>query len=552
MPFLRKSIKHIGAIGFIFSFFFSALAAEEAVLRVVTVPVRETAERILSRLESETPLAIGTKGVASVETLSSGQVKRLPPSVQEIVADLLAGKHSGIFRTDLGFSIYQKTTFKFFREAWRHYQNGDGKDALAKVEQHLILNPDHEKGLALIGKLYEDEGQYRRAAEAYQQLIGFHPKDALGYRLIGRVYELEKKWNLAAENYEEALKRDSKQHDVLNNLSLIYANRLGDPQKGISLIERAVKLSPKTPEYLDTLAEIQEEVGRGDEAAETRKEAKRMAAAESAATKKAGGLKAKKRLAQAVDLPASQSAKRLPAPPQGVVESPWPPPQGESKKAEDSSSAGDWPPANGEPKRKMVVSPKSEESPKGWPTPSLLPPPTAPMKQVRATIPIPPTLVSPPIWEEAGGAQLVMRIGFKSSAQRELFVMSPSMREKEWPIGRTDMRGLHLQKPEAAKETTIARISVPPIGIKILDGAEDLAGVLLVQNLLQKKGFEAKQAGTSKVGWPNGMVLYFKEGFERQADQVASALPGNLEIRFLTWETPFNIVLVVGNSNLAK
>jgi hypothetical protein len=305
---------------------------------------------------------------------------------------------------------------------------------------------------------------------------------------------------------------------------------------------------------LDTLAQIQEELGILDEAEKTRKEAKRIAATELVTSKKAGGFEVEKRLAQAKpeDKPASRSTKGLNPPAQDEPESSWPPPEGESNKAEELTSSGDWPPPRAESKKKTAVSPVPEESPKDWPTPSLLPPPPPPLKKVRATIPIPPALVSPPKWEKAGDARLVMGISLKTPFARELFVMSPSMRERDWPIGHTDMGKLYPLQSRAAKRTPLARRSVPPIGIKILDGAEDFSGVLLVQDLLQKKGFEAKQAGVSKVGWPNGMVLYFKEGFERQADQVASALPGNLEIRFLNWKSPFNIVLVVGNSTLAE
>ena len=240
-------------------------AGGHTAVRVVTVSDRRAAETILSRLAKDAPLALGARGIAKVRTLLEKQIRALPSEVRNDLADLPMGGHTRIVADGEAYSIYQRSTFDFYRQAWALHKAGKNGKALRKVERDLILNPDHAKGLALIGKIYEQRREYRRASEAYQQLIGFHPNSSLGHRMIGRIFELEKRWDKAINSYEFGLELNPRQHDVLNNLALLYAVRQGDPKKGLSLIERALALRPKTAEYLDTLAQIRKKLGlKGD------------------------------------------------------------------------------------------------------------------------------------------------------------------------------------------------------------------------------------------------------------------------------------------------
>ena len=124
-------------------------------MRVVTVSDRRAAETILSRLAKDAPLAMGARGIAKVRMLSEKEVRALPPEVRNDLADLPLGGHTRIVTDGEAYSIYQRSTFDFYRQAWALHKAGKNIEALRKVERDLILNPDHAKGLALIGRIYE-------------------------------------------------------------------------------------------------------------------------------------------------------------------------------------------------------------------------------------------------------------------------------------------------------------------------------------------------------------------------------------------------------------
>lgn len=476
------------------------------VLRAVVVSTRETAETILARMDRETPLALGARGIAEVWTLSPGQVQGLPPEVRSLLAGLSLGEHSGIIPESRGYSIYQATTFDFYRQAWELYGRGRKTEALQMVEKDLILNPDHTRGLALNGRIHEDRGEYRQAAEAYQQMIGFHPESAVGYRLIGRVHELENKWDLAAERYEESLRRDPQQHDVLNNLALLHARRLGEPQRGLALAERALALRPETPEYLDTLAEVLRKVGRVDEARKTRERASRLAA--------------EARVRPPRSRPEAFGEKRPGRADSGLlalVPGGFPPPP----KAEGAASR-----------------PGGAEGSGGWP-----PPPQAGPLEL---LPSPPTLIGPSRWEDARAPENGAGRGRGPSPPGRLVVMGPSMQESAWWTSRVAAAPDLVRGQGARGKGEKAGVEDPRLRIKVLDGTGDFSKVLRVKRRLESRGFEVARAGVNEGRLWKQSVLFFKGGMERRASRVAEALPERPRMRPLTWESVFDIILVVG------
>jgi tetratricopeptide (TPR) repeat protein len=464
-------------------------------VRVVTVSDRKAAETILSRLAKDAPLALGARGIARVRTLLEKQVRALPPEVRIDLADLPLGGHTQIVPDGEAYSIYQRSTFDFYRQAWALHKAGKNVKALRKVERDLILNPDHAKGLALIGRIYEQRREYRRASEAYQQLIGFHPNSSLGYRMIGRIFELEKRWDQAIKSYEFGLELNPRQHDVLNNLALLYAARRGDPKKGLSLIEKALALRPKTAGYLDTLAQIRKRLGlKGDLRTAKLKEASKKLKESSNGRAKAGAAKGLKSASSAAGRPARNRKRGAASPKVG----PLPPPP--------------------------------RVSPDGWPPPKA--PPGFPAS--------PPLLVGPKRRKPKPRAAPREK-GFFG---RELFVMNPALKKEGWGERPSGAEASRFAK---AGNGSSAKAASAPERIQILDGSGDMSAARRVKTLLTSKGFRIARIGKSDKGLWRRTVLYYKKDSERRAEQVAGAIPGRrLLLRPLKWRSVYDIILVVG------
>ena len=474
-------------------------AGGHTAVRVVTVSDRRAAETILSRLAKDAPLALGARGIAKVRTLLEKQIRALPSEVRNDLADLPMGGHTRIVTDGEAYSIYQRSTFDFYRQAWALHKAGKNGKALLKVERDLILNPDHAKGLALIGRIYEQRREYRRASEAYQQLIGFHPNSSLGHRMIGRIFELEKRWDKAINSYEFGLELNPRQHDVLNNLALLYAVRRGDPKKGLSLIERALALRPKTAEYLDTLAQIRKKLGlKGDIRTAKLKEALNGSAKAGAAE----GLK---------------SARSAATPPPSPL-----PPARNGKKEAPSPKTGSLPP----PPRVL---------PDDWPPPKALPGFPA----------SPPLMVGPKRRKPKPRAAPRE----KPLISRQLFVMNPALKKEGWG-----------ERPSAAEASQFAKAGNGASAktasaserIQILDGSGNMSNARRVKTLLTSKGFRIARIGKSDKGLWRQTVLYYKKDSARRAEQVAGEIPGRrLILRPLKWRSVYDIILVVGEDRAA-
>ncbi len=252
------TLKVIVLIGLIFFLFMESAVAKPLVVRTVTVASRQDAETILTRMRRDTPLPTGAKGIGQVRVLSQKQVAVLPRFLRDTIRLLKVGEHTRIIRENESYSIYQVTTFENYLQAQSFYEQGKIRGAVQKIEKDLIINPDHIRSLALLGRIFEERGEYDRAAEGYRQLIVFNPGSPFGFQKIGRIHEIEKRWDQAVENYEISLEIDSEQHEVLNNLALIYAVHRNQIERGVRLIKKALRLQPNFKKYQDTLLKLRE------------------------------------------------------------------------------------------------------------------------------------------------------------------------------------------------------------------------------------------------------------------------------------------------------
>ena len=72
--------------------------------------------------------------------------------------------------------------------------------------------------------------------------------------LLGNLEYGDQQWDAAADYYKQGMDADPKNPELLNNWAYLAATKLKKPKDALEAAEKAVKLSPETPNYLDTLA----------------------------------------------------------------------------------------------------------------------------------------------------------------------------------------------------------------------------------------------------------------------------------------------------------
>jgi Flp pilus assembly protein TadD len=143
----------------------------------------------------------------------------------------------------------------------------DYRNAIHYGEKALALKPGVFKVHYNLGVAYSQTKQNEEAARQFELVLEFMPKDqtvSLAKRVqvhkqLGLVRAKQNKFDLAIVQLQEALKLNPRQPEVLNTLAWTLAtcpNRtLRDPPKALELARQACALTQlKDPQYLNTLA----------------------------------------------------------------------------------------------------------------------------------------------------------------------------------------------------------------------------------------------------------------------------------------------------------
>ncbi len=132
---------------------------------------------------------------------------------------------------------------------------------------------DEEVRLALAG-LFEEEGDYRSAADLIESYLAGHETDnAKVYFTLGVLYDKLKDWRRSAEYMKQCLDRDPDDAHALNYLGYTYAEHGVNLEEAERLILRAIELKPDNGFIIDSLGWVYFRQGRYDEAVATLKKA---------------------------------------------------------------------------------------------------------------------------------------------------------------------------------------------------------------------------------------------------------------------------------------
>ncbi len=117
---------------------------------------------------------------------------------------------------------------------------------------------DNPAWLFLKSSILIKEGKYKQAQILLTELIQERPYYYIAYDLLGKTYLEMKDYKNASDSYLQALKYNPDDINALNNRAwcLIHLSRPNALEEARSLAEKALDLSPKDPQIMDTLGWI--------------------------------------------------------------------------------------------------------------------------------------------------------------------------------------------------------------------------------------------------------------------------------------------------------
>jgi len=130
----------------------------------------------------------------------------------------------------------------------------DVNQAEASLLKAIDLSPTRDTPYLILAQLYVSAGKEQAALERLNGLIA-KTNNAAVYMEIGAIHDALKDYPKARDAYEKVIDLRPDFVPALNNLSYLYAERLGEPDKALPLAEKAREISHE-PSTADTLGWI--------------------------------------------------------------------------------------------------------------------------------------------------------------------------------------------------------------------------------------------------------------------------------------------------------
>lgn len=146
-------------------------------------------------------------------------------------------------------------------------------------EEASLVDPSYARSYAGLARTFQEDWRYRwtdtpelgleRAITLAQRSIELDPADARGHAAFGYACLFKRRHDESLAAYQRATALNPNDADVLAETGAC-ASSCGDPQRGLQLLERAMRLNPFYPDwYLWNLGEVQFDLGNYEEAIQT-------------------------------------------------------------------------------------------------------------------------------------------------------------------------------------------------------------------------------------------------------------------------------------------
>jgi TolB-like protein/class 3 adenylate cyclase len=146
-------------------------------------------------------------------------------------------------------------------------------------EEASLVDPRYARSYAGLARTFQEDWRYRwtdtpelgleRAITLAQRSIELDPADARGHAAFGYACLFQRRHDESLAAYQRATELNPNDADVLAETGAC-ASSCGDPQRGLQLLERAMRLNPFYPDlYVWNLGEVQFDLGRYEDAIQT-------------------------------------------------------------------------------------------------------------------------------------------------------------------------------------------------------------------------------------------------------------------------------------------
>ena len=121
------------------------------------------------------------------------------------------------------------------------------------LKHSIALSPDNSELYLYLGEYYLKQGERAKAMDCLKKAANRDILDAEPYFLLGVLYEEQGNPNAAISYLKMAIQKDPNHDAALNYLGYLYVQMDKNLDEAQELIERALKISPEEPAYLDSL-----------------------------------------------------------------------------------------------------------------------------------------------------------------------------------------------------------------------------------------------------------------------------------------------------------
>lgn len=124
----------------------------------------------------------------------------------------------------------------------------DMEDIISDLQKAIQLDPNHAGAHRLLGKVYDREGDVKKAMEEFEKALKFDPRDVEAMLYLAGRYSEMGKIEAAIPLYEKALAIDPDNLDAIKDYAfLVLANDEKRLPKAHRFLERAYRIAPNDP-----------------------------------------------------------------------------------------------------------------------------------------------------------------------------------------------------------------------------------------------------------------------------------------------------------------
>jgi predicted Zn-dependent protease len=148
------------------------------------------------------------------------------------------------------------------------FRGGKVAEANKLLEDGIVKQPQSREFVVGLADLYADQKRTDEAIRLLEQARRIFGDDPALAMRIANVYEGGGKYAEAEQELRKLLADDPLDADAMNSLSYMLAGRNLRAAEAVDLAQRAIKIEPGNPAYLDTLGWALFKSGKTDDAVE--------------------------------------------------------------------------------------------------------------------------------------------------------------------------------------------------------------------------------------------------------------------------------------------